>query len=75
MDGYSLIYERYGLPIDRQMDLDTLTWNRLLRDALVMKLRETDEGKAYLKDCWRFTQEEPDYSAIRRFNNLNNKGV
>jgi len=57
------------------MVLDTLTYNKLLRDALVIKLRETEEGKDYLKDCWRFTQEEPDYSAIRRFNNLNNKEV
>ena len=67
LEGYSAIYEKFGVPIDRQMELDTLTFNRLLRDALVLRLRETEEGQNYLHDCWRFEQTEPDLTALRDF--------
>lgn len=48
--------------------MDTLTYNLLLRDALIIKLKETKEGQDYLEDCWRLSQEEPDIDAIARFN-------
>lgn len=69
MDGYSIIFEKFGIPITEQMELDILTWNRLLRDAAVLRLKETEEGRDYLKDCHRFTLEDPDYSALERLRN------
>jgi hypothetical protein len=51
------------------MELDTLTFNMLFRDALCLKLQETEGGQNYLRDCWRFQQTEPDMEAIRKFNN------
>lgn len=53
--------------MDRQMEMDTLTFNRLLRDALVLRLRETEEGRDYLKDCWRYKQTEPDWDSIKKY--------
>lgn len=50
------------------MELDILTFNRLLRDALCIKLQETESGRDYLKDCWRLKQTEPDMEAVSRFN-------
>lgn len=50
------------------MDLDTLTFNLLLRDAFCLRMMETEEGKQYLKDCWRLNQTEPDLVAIQKFN-------
>jgi len=52
------------------MELDVLTFNTLLRDAICLKLKETEEGREYLADCWRLQQTEPDYNAIKKFNNM-----
>lgn len=46
--------------------MDTLTFNELLRDSYVMRLKETDEGREYLENCWRFAQQEPDRAALRK---------
>lgn len=53
--------------MDRQMELDTLTFNRLLADAISIRFKSTESGQEYLKDCWRFRQTEPDFSAIRQY--------
>lgn len=53
--------------MDRQMELDTLTYNRILADAMRIRLKSTEKGQEYLKDCWRFRQTEPDLDAIRQF--------
>ncbi len=45
--------------------MDTLTFNELLRDSYVLRLKETDEGREYLENCWRFAQQEPDRAALR----------
>lgn len=55
------------------MELDTLTFNKLLRDAICLKLKETEEGRDYLADCWRFQQTEPDFKAIEKFNKINRR--
>lgn len=67
---YNLVYEKFGVPIDRAMELDCLTFAKLVRDAYVLRLKETEEGQNYLKDCWRLEQEAPDYEAIKKFNNI-----
>jgi hypothetical protein len=33
------------------MELDCLTFAKLVRDAYVLRLKETEEGQNYLKDC------------------------
>ena len=43
----------------------------LLRDAICLSLKETEEGREYLDDCWRLQQTEPDYKAIEKFKNIN----
>lgn len=55
------------------MELDCLTHSKLLRDAICLRLQETEEGRDYLRDCWRLQQTEPDFGAIRKFNNLMKK--
>lgn len=37
----------------------------VLRDALCLKLMETEDGQKYLDDCYRFTQTEPDRKTLR----------
>ena len=47
------------------MELDTLTYNLLLRDALCLKFMETEEGQQHLDDCWRLQQTKPDREKLR----------
>ncbi len=54
--------------MDKSIELDILTFNMILRDALIMKYKETEEGRKYLKDCWRYEQTEPDMEAIKKIN-------
>ena len=56
------------------MEMDTLTYNRLLRDALILRLKETDKGQEYLKDCWRYQQTEPDIAALRKLDKTTKLG-
>lgn len=65
MEQYSLIYRYFGLDISEQMELDTLTFSTLLRDAFVMRLKETEDGRDYLERCWRYGQTEPDRKSLR----------
>lgn len=59
------------MPISEQMELDTLTYNYLLRDAFVMRLKETEDGRDYLERCWRYKQTEPDRASLReQFKNI-----
>lgn len=67
------MWEKFGIPLDRQLELDTLTYNRILRDSLVLKLKETEGGQEYLKDCWRFRQTEPDFSALKKTDRIKTK--
>lgn len=71
MEQYSLIYQYFGLDISEQMELDTLTFSTLLRDAFVMRLKETEDGCDYLERCWRYGQTEPDRKSLReQFGNV-----
>ena len=47
------------------MELDTLTYAVLARDAYVLRLKETEKGREYLEKCWRFKQTQPDKAALR----------
>lgn len=62
-----MIYEKFGVPIDKAMELDILTFNKLLRDSIVIAYSETKDGREYLEDCWRMNQTEPDFEALENF--------
>jgi hypothetical protein len=62
---YSLIYTYFGIPIDKQLELDVLTFNMLLRDSLCMRLAETEEGNNYLEDCFILQQTNPDRKQLK----------
>ncbi len=70
-----MVWEKFGIPLDRQLELDTLTYNRILRDSLVLKLKETEGGQEYLKKCWRFRQTEPDFSALKNTDRIKQQEV
>ena len=65
-ESYAIVSEVFGLSIQEQMNLDSLTFFRLYRDAFCFKLAQTKEGTEYLEKCWRMRQTKPDIEALRR---------
>lgn len=61
---YHLVNKYYGVDYQQALKLDVLTFTRLLRDAYVMSLSESEEGRKYLYDCWRLSQTDADMAAI-----------
>lgn len=60
-----MVFEIFGIPISDQMELDCLTYARLQRDAICVKLQQTPEGKEYLDKCWTLQQTKPDKKKLR----------
>lgn len=60
------MYAYFGVPISDAMEMDTLSFARLLRDAEVLRLKETQEGQDYLERCWTLRQTQPDRDALRK---------
>lgn len=48
------------------MEMDTFSYALLLRDALLLRLKETEDGRDYLEKCWLYQQQEPDRAALRK---------
>lgn len=55
----------FGIPIDKAMELDTLTFATLERDALCHKLKQTEQGREYLDKAYRLQQTSPDLNSLR----------
>lgn len=53
------------------MEMDTLSFAQVLRDATCYELRQTDDGKEFLDKCWIYQQTKPDRAALR--NKYSNK--
>jgi hypothetical protein len=62
---YSLVHKCFGLSIAEQLELDTLTFAQLSRDAFCLTLQETPDGKEYLDKAYRYTLTEPDIKSLR----------
>ena len=65
-----LIAEYTGMSFPELMQIDCITFKMLLRDAFINRMRQTEEGREYLENCWLIKQTEPDRARLRRdFNN------
>lgn len=47
------------------MELDIYTFAVLLRDAFVYNLKQSQEGRDYLEECYLFKQTKPDRKKLR----------
>ena len=47
------------------IELDIITYRKLLRDAAIYNLEQTDEGKDYLEQCWILKQTKPDRKKLK----------
>lgn len=48
------------------MQIDCFTYKLLFRDAFINRMRQTEEGREYLENCWLITQTEPDRAKLRK---------
>ena len=69
-DDLHLVAEYTGMSFPELMKTDCITFKMLLRDAFINRMRQTEEGREYLENCWLIKQTEPDRAKLRRnFNN------
>lgn len=65
-DDLHLISEYTGMSFAELMAVDCLTFKMLLRDAFINRMRQTEEGREYLENCWLIKQTEPDRATLRK---------
>ena len=51
---------------DELMQIDCITFKMLLRDGFINRMRQTEDGREYLENCWLIKQTEPDRARLRR---------
>ena len=56
-----------GLTILEVWNLRYFTYCRLLRDSIIYRLTQSDEGLSKLKEAYAFEQTSPDLEAIEKF--------
>jgi hypothetical protein len=65
-DDIHLVAVYTGLNFDELMQMDCITFKMLLRDAYIDKMRQSEEGREYLENCWLMKQTEPDRQKLRK---------
>lgn len=54
----------------QEMEIDVYLF--FMREAMIYENSQTEEGREYLKNCWRMEQTKPDREGLRR--NFKKKG-
>lgn len=63
--GEKLVMDYCNLNIAEIQELQIDTYLFLMREAMIYENSKTEEGREYLRDCWRMEQTKPDRKAIR----------
>lgn len=63
--GEKLIIDYTGLSLIEIYDLDVDIYMFLRREAYIYNLRESEQGREYLKNCYRIQQTKPDREKVR----------
>lgn len=61
-----LVAEYTKMSFSELMQVDCITFKMLLRDAYIDMMRQSEEGREYLENCWLLNQTEPDRHTLRR---------
>ena len=64
--GRSLVSTYTGLNFCEVGQLDYGTYLLWLRDAYIDMLNQSEDGRAFLDDCWRMEQTKPDRAKLRQ---------
>lgn len=66
-DDLYYVSEYTGLNFSELMEMDCITFKMLVRDSLICRLRQTEEGRDYLENCWLMKQTKPDRARLKEF--------
>lgn len=62
-----IVSDYTGYDFDRLESLTVFEYWLYLRDAVIYKLEQTEEGREYLEKCWVAEQKNPDRVALRKY--------
>ena len=65
-DDIHIVADYTGMNFDELMRLDCTTFKMLPRDGYINRMRQSEEGREYLENCWLIKQTEPDRAELRR---------
>lgn len=60
-----LVSDYTGFNFMQVEELDVFVYYALLRDAVIHKYMQTEDGQEYLEKCWILEQTEPDRVRLR----------
>lgn len=66
MPSIKAVIDYSGMNYEQVLDLPIDTFQIMLKNYIVEKLKQTDEGRQYLADCERLQASEPDMIAVRK---------
>lgn len=69
------VAEYSGLSFAEIMELNSMDWFLLLREAMIYRLSQSEAGTAYLRDCWYCEQTEPDMPKLKQSGLLMQEGT
>lgn len=65
-EDLKLLCDYSGMGFSELLELDCVSYKILFRDAYIFKLKQSQEGKEYLENCWILTQTAPDRKELRK---------
>lgn len=67
MPGIKDVIDYSGMDYYRVLKLPLDVFMLMRKNKFINDCMQTEEGQKYLKDCERLKQTEPDYDAVRKF--------
>lgn len=64
-EDIKLVSDYSRLNFDECLELDCYTYKALIKDAFIYKMKQSEDGRNYLEDCWLLQQTQPDRKKLR----------
>lgn len=65
-EDLKLVSDYTRLNFNECLELDCYTFKAVLKDAFIHKLKQSEEGREYLENCYILTLTNPDKQALRQ---------
>lgn len=65
---YKLVADYLGISVLEVPNLNLIDYLRFRRDAFILKMEQTEEGREYLDLAWQLEQTKADREALRKKN-------
>lgn len=64
-EDLKMVADYSRLNFDECLELDCYTYKSLVRDAFIYKMKQSEQGKEYLEDCYLLQQTQPNRKKLR----------